>query len=40
VIVFACIAPHGDVDLEPSLGSPMEEVGRRFDAVAEVQTAA
>ena len=38
--VFACIAAHGDVGLEPSLGSPMEGVGRRFDAAAEVQTAA
>jgi aromatic ring-opening dioxygenase LigB subunit len=34
VIVFACIAPHGDVDLDPSLRSAMEELGRRFEAAA------
>jgi aromatic ring-opening dioxygenase LigB subunit len=28
-IVFACIAPHGDVDLDPSLRLAMEELGRR-----------
>jgi len=32
VIVFACIAPHGDMDLDPSLRAAMEELGRRFDA--------
>jgi len=32
VIVFACIAPHGDMDLDPGLRSAMEELGRRFDA--------
>jgi aromatic ring-opening dioxygenase LigB subunit len=34
VIVFACIAPHGDVDLDASLRSAMEELGRRFEAAA------
>jgi aromatic ring-opening dioxygenase LigB subunit len=34
VIVFACIAPHGDVDLDPSLRPAMEELGRRFTAAA------
>jgi aromatic ring-opening dioxygenase LigB subunit len=38
VIAFACIAPHGDVDLDPALRSAMEELGRRFDA-ANVDTA-
>jgi aromatic ring-opening dioxygenase LigB subunit len=33
-LVFACIAPHGDVDLAPGLRSAMEELGRRFDAAA------
>ncbi len=33
-LVFACIAPHGDVDLAPELRAAMEELGRRFDAVA------
>jgi aromatic ring-opening dioxygenase LigB subunit len=28
-IVFACIAPHGDVDLDPALRPAMEELGRR-----------
>ena len=28
-LVFACIAPHGDVDLDPSLRAAMEELGRR-----------
>jgi aromatic ring-opening dioxygenase LigB subunit len=32
VIVFACIAPHGDMDLDPELRGAMEELGRRFDA--------
>jgi len=34
VICFACIAPHGDVDLDPALRAAMEELGRRFDAAA------
>jgi aromatic ring-opening dioxygenase LigB subunit len=34
VIVFACIAPHGDLDDMPELRTAMEELGRRFDAVA------
>jgi aromatic ring-opening dioxygenase LigB subunit len=33
-LVFACIAPHGDVDLAPELRGAMEELGRRFDAAA------
>jgi aromatic ring-opening dioxygenase LigB subunit len=32
VIAFACIAPHGDVDLAPELRAAMEELGRRFAA--------
>jgi aromatic ring-opening dioxygenase LigB subunit len=28
-VVFACIAPHGDVDLDPTLRPAMEELGRR-----------
>jgi aromatic ring-opening dioxygenase LigB subunit len=32
VIVFAAIAPHGDLDLAPDLRAAMEELGRRFDA--------
>ncbi len=31
-IVFACIAPHGDVDLDPSLRPAMEELGRHAAA--------
>jgi len=34
VIVFAAIAPHGDVDETPALRDAMEELGRRFDAAA------
>jgi aromatic ring-opening dioxygenase LigB subunit len=34
VIVFACIAPHGDIDLDESLRGAMEELGRRFAAAA------
>jgi len=34
VIVFAAIAPHGDVDEPPELLAAMEELGRRFDAAA------
>jgi aromatic ring-opening dioxygenase LigB subunit len=33
-LVFACIAPHGDVDLAPELRPAMEELGRRFAAAA------
>jgi len=32
MIVFAAIAPHGDVDEIPELRGAMEELGRRFDA--------
>jgi aromatic ring-opening dioxygenase LigB subunit len=31
-VVFACIAPHGDVDLAPELRAAMEELGRRCAA--------
>jgi len=34
VIVFAAIAPHGDLDLAPELRAAMEDLGRRFDAAA------
>jgi aromatic ring-opening dioxygenase LigB subunit len=34
VICFACIAPHGDMDLDPALRAAMEELGRRFEAAA------
>jgi aromatic ring-opening dioxygenase LigB subunit len=34
VIVFFCIAPHGDIDLDESLRTAMEELGRRFPAAA------
>jgi len=34
VICFACIAPHGDLDLDPGLRVAMEELGRRFAAAA------
>ena len=30
-LVFACIAPHGDLDEIPELRAAMEELGRRFD---------
>jgi len=33
-IVFACIAPHGDLELDLDLRAAMEELGRRFDAAA------
>jgi aromatic ring-opening dioxygenase LigB subunit len=33
-IVFACIAPHGDVDLAPELRAGMEELGRRCAAAS------
>jgi aromatic ring-opening dioxygenase LigB subunit len=32
VIVFAAIAPHGEIELDPGLGAALEELGRRFDA--------
>lgn len=31
-LVFACIAPHGDMELDAGLREAMEELGRRFDA--------
>jgi aromatic ring-opening dioxygenase LigB subunit len=31
-LVFACIAPHGDVDLDPALRPAMEELARRAAA--------
>ena len=34
MIVFACIAPHGDLDDMPELRTAMEELGRRFDDAA------
>jgi aromatic ring-opening dioxygenase LigB subunit len=34
VIVFAAIAPHGDLDDMPPLREAMEELGLRFDAAA------
>jgi aromatic ring-opening dioxygenase LigB subunit len=34
VIGFACVAPHGDMDLDPMLRAAMEELGRRFEAAA------
>jgi len=34
MIVFAAIAPHGDLDLAPDLRTAMEDLGRRFDAAA------
>ena len=37
-LVFACIAPHGDVDLAPELRAGMEELGRRW-AVADPEVA-
>jgi aromatic ring-opening dioxygenase LigB subunit len=37
-LVFAAIAPHGDLDEMPELHTAMEELGRRFDA-ARVETA-
>ncbi len=37
-LVFACIAPHGDMDLDPALREAMEELGRRF-AAAEPEVA-
>jgi aromatic ring-opening dioxygenase LigB subunit len=33
-LVFACIAPHGDIDLDPALRPAMEELGRRASASA------
>jgi aromatic ring-opening dioxygenase LigB subunit len=34
MIVFACIAPHGDMELDANLQAAMEELGRRFEAAA------
>ena len=34
MIVFACIAPHGDMDLDERLRAAMQELGRRFEAAA------
>ncbi|HXR12411.1 MAG TPA: hypothetical protein VN770_08955 [Gaiellaceae bacterium] len=34
MIVFAAIAPHGDIDETAELRDAMEELGRRFDAAA------
>jgi len=33
-LVFACIAPHGDLDLDASLRAAMEELGRRCAGAA------
>ena len=33
-LVFACIAPHGDVELAPELRTAMEELGRRCAVAA------
>jgi aromatic ring-opening dioxygenase LigB subunit len=33
-IVFAAIAPHGDIELDAGLHAAMEELGRRFAAAA------
>jgi aromatic ring-opening dioxygenase LigB subunit len=38
VIVFAAIAPHGDMELDSEIRAAMEELGRRFEA-ADVETA-
>jgi aromatic ring-opening dioxygenase LigB subunit len=38
VIVFAAIAPHGDLELDAGIAAAMGELGRRFDA-ADVGTA-
>jgi len=36
-LVFACIAPHGDMELDAGLREAMEELGRRFaDAAPDV----
>jgi aromatic ring-opening dioxygenase LigB subunit len=34
VIVFAAIAPHGELDDVPDLRTAMQQLGRRFDAAA------
>ena len=34
MICFAAIAPHGDMDLDPTLRPAMEELGRRCAAAA------
>jgi aromatic ring-opening dioxygenase LigB subunit len=33
-LVFACIAPHGELDLAPELREAMDELGRRFASAA------
>jgi aromatic ring-opening dioxygenase LigB subunit len=33
-LVFACIAPHGDMELDAGIRTAMEELGRRFAASA------
>jgi aromatic ring-opening dioxygenase LigB subunit len=33
-LVFAAIAPHGDLELDSALREAMEELGRRFEAAA------
>lgn len=38
MIVFAAIAPHGEIEPATELGAAMEELGRRFDD-ADVETA-
>jgi aromatic ring-opening dioxygenase LigB subunit len=37
-LVFACIAPHGEMDLDAGLRAAMEELGRRFAAAAPAVT--
>lgn len=34
MICFACIAPHGDMELDAGVRAAMEELGRRFAAAA------
>ena len=34
MIVFAAVAPHGDLGLDPALRGAMEELGRRFETTA------
>lgn len=38
MIVFAAIAPHGELELDDGIRAAMKELGRRFDA-AQVETA-
>jgi len=33
-LAFACIAPHGDMELDAGIRAAMEVLGRRFDAAA------